>query len=124
MKGQRRPHINPLIVQQALQKLLAVCPFCQTTQGEFTTSVVDEANDAELIHVRCQSCKAAMVALLFTTGPMISSIGMLTDLTLEDVSHFQRQRILSEDDLLALHEFLSQPVVVDCFLKLNKEKEY
>lgn len=117
MKAHKRQQLNPLLKQQALEKLLAGCPFCQNQQAHFITSIISANQSAELVHARCQSCQAAMVALLFSTGPMISSIGLLTDLTLEDVSKFQHHESLSEDDLITLHEGLHVPSLIEQLLK-------
>lgn len=117
MKGRNKAQLNPLLKQQALEKLLASCPFCESGNSRFTTGLISGSRDAELVHIRCQSCQAAMVALLFSTGPLISSIGLLTDLTLEDVSRFQRQTIVSEDDLLDWHELLQQSSGIEQLLK-------
>lgn len=117
MKAQSKPQLNPLLKQQALDKLLSSCPFCQNQQARFTTSVISSNQAVELVHARCQSCQAAMVALLFSTGPMISSIGLLTDLTLEDVSRFQHDSALSEDDLITIHEGLQERSLIEKLLK-------
>lgn len=109
--------LNPALKQEALEKLLASCPFCRSKQASFITSVINESRDAELVHARCSICQGALVALLFSTGPIISSIGLVTDLSLEDVSRFQASQAITEDDLLALHEWLHHSKNVDQLLK-------
>lgn len=110
-------NLNSTLKQEALEKLLASCPFCHTQPAKFITSVINESHDAELVHARCSICQGALVALLFSTGPIISSIGLVTDLSLEDVSRFQAGRAITEDDLLAIHEWLHHSKSVDQLLK-------
>ena len=119
MKSSRSqaPKLNPALKQEALEKLLSSCPFCRSKQAGFVTSVISESRDAELVHARCSICQGALVALLFSTGPIISSIGLVTDLSLEDVSRFQASTAITEDDLLALHEWLHHGKSVDQLLK-------
>lgn len=105
-------HLTPSLKQEALQKLLSVCPHCRAKYEQLDTAIITESKDAELVHVKCRSCQGSLVALLFSTGPLISSIGLVTDLSQEDVVRFQQAKEVSEDDLLACHEWLRQPRVV------------
>ena len=104
--------LSPSLKQEALQKLLSACPHCQAKFEQLDTAIITESKDAELVHVKCRSCQGSLVALLFSTGPLISSIGLVTDLSQEDVVRFQQANEVSEDDLLAYHEWLRQPRVV------------
>lgn len=121
MKERRQPNskLNPALKQEALEKLLAACPFCRSRQASFITGVISESRDAELVHARCSICQGALVALLFSTGPIISSIGLVTDLSLADVSRFQHSKTITEDDLLAIHEWLRHGASVDQLLKYS-----
>lgn len=74
--------------------------------------MITQSNKAELVHVQCQTCQGSLVALLFSTGPLISSIGLVSDLSREDVVRFQSASAVSEDDLFSLHDWLRQPSVV------------
>ncbi|EKD76156.1 MAG: hypothetical protein ACD_43C00211G0003 [uncultured bacterium] len=111
--------LSAALKQEALDKLLASCPLCQNRQGSFITSVISESRDAELVHARCSICQGALVALLFSTGPIISSIGLVTDLSLEDVSRFQHSQAITEDDLLTFHEWLHHGKSVNQLLKYS-----
>lgn len=94
------------IQQEALKKLLATCPHCAAKHDQLDTAVMNDSKDANLIHVRCRSCQGSVVALLLSTGSLISSIGLVTDLLPEDIGLFQKGPALTEDDLLAMHEWL------------------
>ena len=109
MPGNR---LTPSLKQEALAKLLSLCPHCRAKYERLDTVIITESKDAELVHVKCRSCQGSIVALLFSTGPLISSIGLVTDLSQEDVVRFQKASELSEDDLLAYHEWLRKPSVV------------
>jgi hypothetical protein len=104
--------LTPSLKQEALEKLLSVCPHCRAKYEQLDSVVITESKDAELVHVKCRSCQGSLVALLFSTGPLISSIGLVTDLSQEDVVRFQQAKELSEEDLLACHEWLRQPQAV------------
>lgn len=102
-------HAMDRLKQFALEKLLATCPHCAAEATQLESSVINQSEAAELVHVRCRSCQGSVVALLFSTGPIISSIGLITDLSREDAVRFQQADELSEDNLISLHEWLRQP---------------
>lgn len=104
--------LTPSLKQEALAKLLSVCPHCKAQYERLDTAVITQNRDAELLHVKCRSCQGSLVALLFSTGPLISSIGLVTDLSQEDVVRLQQAEPLSENDLLACHEWLHKPQAV------------
>jgi hypothetical protein len=95
------------IKQQALEKMIARCPICSADKQALKLNVVNHRNNAELMHIQCQSCQSAVVALVFSSGPIVSSIGLLTDLAREEVAKFQNSPLLSEDHLIALHHFFN-----------------
>lgn len=101
----------------ALQKLLATCPHCTAAFDQLDRVIIQESNHAELLHVRCRTCQSSLVTLLFSTGPLISSIGLMTDLSQEDVVKFQLAEEVSEDDVFTLHRWLQQPSVVHDIIK-------
>ena len=100
------------LTKKALQKLLATCPHCAAPFDRLVRTTITQSQKAELVHVRCGACQGSLLALLFSTGPLISSIGLVTDLSREDVVKFQLTTQVSEDDLFALHHWLQQPTAI------------
>lgn len=91
--------------QEALERLLAKCPRCQTSKG-LVTKLIREKPDAQLVHVNCSTCQGSLIAVVFTTGPLVSSVGLVTDLSEQDVQRLHLSEALEEDDLIAMHEAL------------------
>lgn len=81
-----------------------------------TTQVINRNKAAELLHIACGSCRGAVVALIYHSGPMMSSIGLITDLSGEDIARLQHQPALQEDDIINLHVCLRQPNAVQTLL--------
>ncbi len=103
---------------QALQKMLAKCPFCKSDQGKYTTSSVGTNQSAELVFIRCQACQTAMVTLLVSAGSMVSSIGLLTDLTVEDMDRLSNNQTISADEVMDWHNQLKSTNIVSDLHKL------
>lgn len=112
--------LNPSLKQEALGKLLSLCPHCRAQASQLDSVVINESNNAELVHVRCRTCQGSVVALLFSTGSLISSIGLITDLTQADAVKFQQAGELTEDDLFSLHAWLQQPSASGDLLAINR----
>lgn len=117
MKPLKKPSFNSALKQQALEKLVSVCPICQAAPHQLSTSVIFASNQAEYVHINCASCQGSIVALLFSTGPLISSIGLITDLTQKDAVKFKNSPVISEDDVIVLHELFDKSNAVSLLLE-------
>ena len=71
--------------------------------------VLGEDGETHLLHVRCKSCANAILALVLVTKAGVSSVGLVTDLSYEDVVKFQSQGKVSIDDVLGVHQMMESP---------------
>lgn len=70
--------------------------------------VIEEHADRHLMHIRCKKCAHAIIALVLTNDMAVSSVGILTDLTYEDVLKFRKADPVVMDDVIALHQLLEK----------------
>jgi hypothetical protein len=84
-------------------RLMAHCPLCQTRYQPNLAKVIAEKEDAYLLHVPCAKCHSAVVALIVTNMFGVNSVGVLTDLTSEEVLPAQHQ-LVDADDVLELYQ--------------------
>jgi hypothetical protein len=70
--------------------------------------VIDERDGRHLMHIRCKKCAHSILALVLTSGMGVSSMGLLTDLTFDDVVQFREAKAITVDDVIALHHLLEQ----------------
>lgn len=66
-----------------------------------------------MVHLQCQNCLGGVVALIVKGGIGISSVGLITDLTAEDVVKFKEADQITEDDCLAIHQVLEKSTIYD-----------
>jgi hypothetical protein len=85
-------------------KLLASCPVCHKQYAQANAKVVNEVDDAYLLHVRCSRCSSSVLALIFTTGLGITSMGVLTDLNSVDATKFGGWSDISQDEVLEIYK--------------------
>ncbi len=87
-------------------KLITYCPLCEAPYNPLRARVLEDRGDAHLLHIQCTNCGSAIVATITASGFGITSVGLITDLTGDDVLRFKDERSLVADDVLNLHNFL------------------
>lgn len=104
-------------------KLASYCPLCETRYNPMEAQVVGEDGETHLLHIRCRKCANSILALVLVNHVGVSSIGLVTDLTFDDVLRFRRGRRLSTDDVLKTHEWLENPGWVTSILPRTSAKK-
>lgn len=97
---------NSLLKHQALQKMIGHCPLCNYEYQTINAKILDDNEEAQLIYIRCPNCLSSIVVLVLSSGPFLSSIGMITDLNEEDVLKLKNSGHIQEEDILNLHKVL------------------
>lgn len=82
----------------------AYCPLCETRQKGFSNQILAESPTARLIHTHCHGCGSFIVSVILANSMGISSIGLVTDLTSEDVLKFKDGAAITYDDVLTFYE--------------------
>lgn len=90
-------------------RLISYCPLCNTHYNPLAAEILEERDDAHLIHVECRKCGSSIVALVLTGGVGVSSVGLVTDLSGEEVLKFRSRDTIRVDDVLAMHSVLFGP---------------
>ena len=98
-------------------KLISYCPLCNTQYNPLAARVLDEREDAHLVHIKCKSCNSSIVALVLNGAIGISSVGLVTDLTSDDVLKFKDAKEVTSNDVLDLHSELSNNQLPEYILK-------
>ncbi|MFA6296048.1 MAG: hypothetical protein WC663_01725 [Patescibacteria group bacterium] len=89
-------------------KWLSICPFCNTKFSIDQARIISEKKDSFLLHAYCQKCKCSVLASLIANPMGISSIGLVTDLTYEDVLRFKKASEINSDDIICAYQDLSK----------------
>lgn len=88
--------------QQAL-KFISRCPNCNTNYKTEEARLFAKTSQASLVHITCDKCYSAFMAMVISFGPGISSVGMLTDLNYDDALRLHKSEELSVDELIDGH---------------------
>lgn len=83
-------------------KIVSRCPICQTEHNPLETALLDEAGGSHLIYIKCRKCSSGVVAALTPTSFGLSSVGLVTDLSGNEILRFKESARVSADDVLAI----------------------
>ena len=86
--------------------IITHCPVCSKRYNPVEAKVLEERDTAHLIYITCKHCHSAILALIVANNLGISSVGLITDLTSQDVLKFKSAKAINCDDVIELHQFL------------------
>ena len=96
----------PSFYQDGL-RMISYCPLCEASYNPMEARILGEKEDGHLLHIRCKKCWNSILALVMVSNVGVSSVGLVTDLTFDDVVRFrQAPAEVTVDDVLSIHELL------------------
>ena len=105
-------------------KIISYCPLCDTNYNPLTAEILERRENAHLMYIRCKKCLSSIVAVVVTGVIGVSSIGLVTDLTVDDVMKFQNAEKLSNDDVLDVYEQSHGSALVQRLMNGSGKNEY
>jgi len=93
-------------------KVISYCPTCNARHNPVEAKILAEKADAHLVYVKCRQCQSAVLAVVSVGDLGVTSIGLATDLSAEDVIKFKNHSAISCDDVIAAHKDLIQGEVL------------
>jgi transcription elongation factor Elf1 len=93
-------------------KIISFCPICNEHHKLIEAKILEEKDRNHLIYLKCKKCNSSIVSLVTSDGMGINSIGLVTDLTAEDVLKFKNYPAISSDDVILIHQFLEEKQIL------------
>ncbi|MBD3311093.1 MAG: hypothetical protein GF349_01170 [Candidatus Magasanikbacteria bacterium] len=87
-------------------KIIRECPLCNVEYEMQDMSVLKRNDHANLVHSTCPECNNSVLSVVLITETGLSSIGMVTDLSADDVIKFSKFGPVTEEELLDFHTFM------------------
>lgn len=88
-------------------KLLTHCPLCHAPYEEQSVRLLGEHENMKLLHLTCSHCAHSVLAVILENQGGISSVGLVTDLEVQDAVRFQDAESITADDCLEAHAMIS-----------------
>ncbi|MFA6533868.1 MAG: hypothetical protein WCT37_01705 [Patescibacteria group bacterium] len=89
-------------------KLVSYCPLCEKNYNILEARVLEEKDSTSLIYLRCRHCGSSILALVMHHPLGISSVGLVTDLSPEEVLKYRIEADFTEDNVLEMHQLLQK----------------
>jgi hypothetical protein len=89
-------------------EFLGACPVCKTNYDPWAIRLIAQQEEKHLLHVICQKCRVASLALVFVKNSEIKAIELVTDLNQEDIIRFGGLVPINANDILNLHQELGK----------------
>lgn len=97
-------------------RLMTTCPICNTQYNPVAAKIVEEREQAHLIHIQCKNCGSSIVAVIMIGGLGISTVGLICDLTSDDVFKFKDSKRVSTDDVISIHQILTKNSLINSLI--------
>ena len=107
--------------KQSPEKILAHCPMCQATYAGSAVQLLGERGTTRLFHCTCERCGHAVLAVVLESAGALSSIGLVTDMEVQDALRFQGLLPITTDDCISLHRLLETDSKRFCERLLDKK---
>ncbi|MDX9893091.1 MAG: hypothetical protein RB292_01595 [Patescibacteria group bacterium] len=88
------------------------CPVCGLPFDPLEARVIEERQTGHLLHIKCANCHSAILAVIVANSLGLTSVGLATDLSGEEVHLFKDAKPISSDDVLEVHQFLNREKVI------------
>ncbi len=92
----------------SVSQLVSYCPLCDVSFYPEAVVVISEDRKIQLLHATCNHCYSSVVILLLNNERGVTSVGLVTDLTGEDVARFKDSECVSCNDVIELHALVKQ----------------
>lgn len=89
-------------------KIISHCPVCHSSYNPLEARILAEKDSSHLLYIKCRRCHSGILALITAGAFGLSSVGLITDLDGWEVSAFKDAEAINEDEVLAVHQLLSQ----------------
>lgn len=93
-------------------KIVSYCPVCNHRHNPVKAQVLADKNGAHLIYVKCSHCQSAVLAVVSVGNLGVTSVGLVTDLSSDDITKFKNSRPINCDDVIEVHKRLTQDKVL------------
>lgn len=97
---------TPLSSWQQALKFINKCPLCGKVYNPEHAHLFAEENTAHFIHITCNHCQSYFVAMILMLGQGLSSVGMVTDLSLDDVKRLYKSSEITLDEALSGYKLM------------------
>lgn len=93
---------------------------CHSAYEPSEVRLLGEKGTTRLFHCTCGSCKHAVLAVVLEASGSVSSVGLMTDMEVQDALRFQQVGPVTTDECIAFHRLLESESPSLCAALLDR----
>lgn len=97
--------------QDAL-KFMNKCPICGQSYAGEAVKFFLRRRHSTVVHSTCRGCQSAFMAMVMTFGRGISSVGMITDLSFDDIRRLYKTEPITIDEVIEGHQLINSEIQI------------
>ncbi len=78
------------------------CPLCQANYGAGAVEIITGLGKGQMLYAYCASCHRGILSMAYQSKGWVSSVGMMTDLSLEEARELSEKEPLSAEESAAI----------------------
>jgi hypothetical protein len=82
------------------------CPVCGAQRDSLSYMPIGHNEDQTIVHISCAKCAGAAMIFVSQNDTGMMTVGVLTDTTPTEAREFFSSNIVSENDVIAVHDYL------------------
>ena len=90
-------------------KLISHCPICNQNYKSKSAKLFVSENEAKFAHFTCEDCGSHFMAVVMAAARGMGTVGMVTDLSFQDVSRLYLVPPLTVDEVIEGYKFINSP---------------
>jgi len=105
-QNQEKNHKLPKNKKNTYNLVESYCPLCNNSFLPDQATVIEETHDSWLLHTNCNKCSSSIILMVLVSEIGVSSFGLVTDLTKEDVVKYKKSEAINSNNLIDLYQSL------------------
>lgn len=98
---------------QKTLSLISQCPVCSQDYDKKTEKQFLDVKNTHLVHMTCNNCQSYFLAMVMELGKGVSTIGMITDLSYEDVKRTYKTKAIRMDEVIEASQLLNKNNIIN-----------
>jgi hypothetical protein len=84
------------------------CPVCAKRYNGSKVNILKNDLSEMMVHITCENCLSSIISNISFNNVRIMAVGILTDLTKEDLHLIKNKKYITSDDVIDLHEYIEK----------------
>ena len=94
--------------KNSLFQIPETCPSCGGKYNGARASIIKSDGNSMIVHITCEECQTSILSNVSVSNIGVMAVGMLTDLSADDLGMFKGRGAVSLDEVIEMHEYFEK----------------